>query len=491
MPKANIILRSIICMTLAISLPTSVQADDAKKQELRSVIESMQSADTMHSITYDGQPTIEDAGSYFAITMPHAHADIFDLDINLGMFAINAAPHEKAGQWKMSLATPTPIFVRHKKKNDTIQIDIGGQSAAGLWSSETNSFLKYKGEYRDIRIANAENTSLGQTPLIQINNNNDMNAQGEVTGKSAFTMKDFSIEVMDKNTNKKRNMLIGNAAANFELRGVNLKKINQLRKQMPTIEAGLKMNPSDVFLLVANLFEALGDGTTSIYSAENISFSEGDTNNLINKVLVGIETRGFREDKASLRLFSNLDAKNLKVKKALDPQFANIDMTLGNMPLNQLYKMFGSVVKSEKAKANSGLLTLMIKVPMLLAQNESFMKFTDTKIGNELYEMHIDGYVKADINALKTAIADVNISIHGYETLRAEAKRLATTNPEQSQNILNRLEMFERYMPYAKTSQDTQGRSVNMFNIKLDDQGIITVNGQAVEAENDNAKALP
>lgn len=490
--KQKILISSLVLFCFGV--PTlSAYADANKIQELRSIFENMiadakaQSNDSA-TVIYKGDLNIEDAGSYYAVTMPHSSVEIDQTTVDIGIFAINASPHTKEGQWKMSIATPTPIFIRDTEKARTAQIHIGAQKAAGLWNSAAKAFLKFNGTYSDIRIEDSANLIAATIPEVQVSKNIEMTDSGIMTGTGAYGLSNAQFNITNKKDQSKSTVTIENAAVKVDMRGLNRAGLQDIREKILSKDAKFSPTPQEISTLLAELFTYLGDGMTTTYSLKNIETKDSVTPNLIRTAALGVDIRGFAEDKASTRFFTNFDAEKTLSKDSLAPSFMNFDIQFKDLPIKQITSITANSLKNSAESNSSGLamMNLMIKVPMLLGQNGSRLTFAQNKIGNDLYEVHLDGEIRADINALKNAVGTLDLAVHGYDNLRREADRIAESKPQQAQKILSQIAMLERYIPYAKISTDAKGRALHQFKIKLDEQGIITINGQDIsKAPND------
>ena len=114
----------------------------------------------------DGNITVEQADSYYAITLPPmVFRNAQGMQSKIGLIAINAIPTNNPDNWKMSIAIPTPILYSDKENNPVMRIDIGHQRMGGLWNGKLKNFSKLAARYSDLTFSNyksKETLSVGQ-----------------------------------------------------------------------------------------------------------------------------------------------------------------------------------------------------------------------------------------------------------------------------------------------------------------------------------------
>ena len=169
---------NIFSLLLIILMPVSpalAAADAQGAQELKAMfnklIERQKDAYKISGTEFrtTGDVMVEPAGNYYAITLPN----ITTLDANgsraeLGMIAINAIPSDVDGQWKMSIAWPSPITFINKQGKPELKIDIGAQRMAGLFDKRMENFIKMDAAYQNVRVENYEKDNIITMPKISI-----------------------------------------------------------------------------------------------------------------------------------------------------------------------------------------------------------------------------------------------------------------------------------------------------------------------------------
>lgn len=122
------------------------------------------------TLLQDGQIMVETANDrYYAVTLPSLSLKYPEGGtLKIGMIAANVLPTEKADEWKISMAIPTPIVFYNKSNTPEMRIHIGGQNFSGIWNERLNSYSKFDGRYQDIRIENANVESETIIPAITL-----------------------------------------------------------------------------------------------------------------------------------------------------------------------------------------------------------------------------------------------------------------------------------------------------------------------------------
>ena len=474
---------------VAISIPAL--ASPEKAQELRGIFDRMieRSKSDSATLKYTGDTSVEDAGSYYAVTMPHASFETGTDVIDIGIFAINASPHTEAGQWKMSIATPTPIVARDKKNGEMIKLHIGAQKAAGLWDDARNTFLKFLGEYNDIRIEDNAGELDATVSKVHISNNLTIDDNAGLRGKSLMKVDNILFNTANKTANETTKIQLDSAHLSAELRGVNRVGIkNSIAEIAQLTQSKDKVKQDQITKIVTDIIGHVGDGMSGRYQIDGLNVIENKAGEEQDSLSVrtahyAFDMNGFQQDKAALGFTFGYEMETPPADEPLAPTFMALDLKLSNLPLKQLIAMTSNTLGNSADNpemAQFARMGLLLKVPALLGQNSSQITLSKNKFGNDLYEIMIDGKLRADANALKSAIGNINLAVHGYDNLTREADKIAASNPAQANNIRSKLSWLDRYISYAEISTDAKGRTLHRFNIQLDANGLITINGQDI-----------
>jgi hypothetical protein len=96
-----------------------------------------------------GEPVIEDKGSYKAITLPDLSLRNEKGDVlHIGRIALNAVPAGGEGEWQVRLTLPSPIVLTDPSGRALWQIRPGEQDLSGVYSLPQGTFLSVDGHYR-------------------------------------------------------------------------------------------------------------------------------------------------------------------------------------------------------------------------------------------------------------------------------------------------------------------------------------------------------
>lgn len=176
-------------------------------------------SDALSDNLYD----ITDKGGYFAVKAPHANI-LMDLEkiapissaaqdcdilssirLDMGSIAMNIAPGDQDGRWKITLALPKPmhIYTINKKtgaEEKVADISFGSQRFAGLFDERSNLFYLADGQISSIAVTPHNSKTNISIENIQFSQNyNASNGELLYTGPSQFNI----IGIKAFGTNKK------------------------------------------------------------------------------------------------------------------------------------------------------------------------------------------------------------------------------------------------------------------------------------------------
>ena len=140
---------AILLAALGVASPARAQTSDGDVQKLEGIftqlLEQYKALTEANGaeLVEEGNILVEPSDHYYAITLPHLTVQQKDgAYTDIGMIAVNALPGDAAGQWKMTMAVPTPIIHYDSKKNPVVSVNIGQQNFAGVWYEKFRNFIR-------------------------------------------------------------------------------------------------------------------------------------------------------------------------------------------------------------------------------------------------------------------------------------------------------------------------------------------------------------
>lgn len=160
-------LKTITCTALTLALlSTSALAADFNAEgaaALKSLIETQMDLKKTEqkaaggSYITEGNVSVEPAGTYYAVTMPHTKIkDANGMTYDIGMVAANVVPGSSPNEWKAAIAIPTPIKISDAQGKPAGQLDIAKQKAMGIWDTGLNAFRSLNGNYDSLSYKDAK-----------------------------------------------------------------------------------------------------------------------------------------------------------------------------------------------------------------------------------------------------------------------------------------------------------------------------------------------
>lgn len=162
MPKFRLFpLFVFLCALMLFSGASYAQNLQLLKQSLDSYIETkkLEAQENGLTLITEGQTTVEEAGAYYAITLPNIKIkDSAENITKIGLIAMNASPLKNeddenvAGQYKISIALPTPIIVENKQGQKLYALNINSQKMGAIWNQNNQKFTQISGAYGGITL---------------------------------------------------------------------------------------------------------------------------------------------------------------------------------------------------------------------------------------------------------------------------------------------------------------------------------------------------
>lgn len=509
------VLRSFILLVLLL-VPATARAQaindkgaDALKSSLGNLLDEQIALGGQSGVQIikEGPLSVEPSGSYYAVTFPHLSARYPDgKQFEFGMLSINAVPHDKPGQWKMSFALPTPMLLLGEDGSEIMRISIGAQQAAGIWLEGTHYFTKMDSTYKDITLGGENGLFEIAIPLTRIRYDLEDSPDGMLSGPIFASFENLRV-LFPQNGGT---TTIAKLQADFMLDRYNPKaELTYRRKIQPLLEnlQREKLPPSsskdsktanDMNILqnaMLELFMNWGNGFSGTYSLENLAVDMPAQGGKparqirLTTAFSGFEIGDMLSDKAFLKIhaghngfFSNETPAKYK---AFVPENSNLDITARNVPLKALLELATATTTATRNNPDmrqiAGL-SLMMKIPALLSQAGTIVEFKNNYLENEAHKADINGQIKADMSAISSMTAQLRATFSGLDALLTQAQTLAADPKEPAAGQFAELaKTLEQIKGWANVEQQVTG-PLHVLNFELNTQGQMLLNGQDIKA---------
>ena len=460
----------------------------------------------------EGDMLIEQADSYYAITMPAITLDMGDgAKFKLGLISINAVPTEKPEEWKMSLSIPTP-FVFRNKKSDLFRFNIGKQKAGGIYNEKLNTFSTFASVYEDMNLEYESGLELMTLDKIIVKTNYEPDENNKWSGDAKFNLSGLKVEDQDDDFSIKIGALSGLAeigafdptlykAAQKEVLGKMEALNGEVEEITKAIENRTELNLEDAKKLKeqANdmalsafdlLLKAMNKSTLTLYLSDiDISGTSKKTQELntlkLDNVLLNAGIDGLNNDKADMIYalsFDGLDVKPAPEDSELMPTRFKTQLKLNKLPINQLIEIGTSAMNAKTANPEAGGLIAMrslMSLPQILSNAGTTLELTDSYIGNNLYNTKVDAKVKTSTASLIGAVGEANVTITNLDKMTAliKSKLDSETDARKKRRMQGTLQQLELL---RKVGRHDGSDTVAKF--ELNEQGQTLVNGQDLKA---------
>ncbi|MAE52028.1 MAG: hypothetical protein CMH27_09470 [Micavibrio sp.] len=494
----------LACLTVlflpAFGASAMAQDLDADGKKLKSMFQALvQEPNTTPAnndvqINFDGDVSVEKAGQYYAITLPFMSINYKDgSHFDIGLIGVNAAPHSVEGQWKMTFALPADMTFKDNGGGELFTVNIGAQRSSGVWSEALGYFSKLDANFETITLNNPSNGFTMTIPNARAVYDLDRDQASKWSGPIYFSFNDITA-IAD---NVEGNVLeIGALNLNMELFQYDPAAMQTYRTQLQDFIALKNADePVSDSQIVSNLINSfisiLGDGFTSEYQVNDLMIKgppQSASTNLIklDNAHAGIDVTGFTTDKVNLSLRLGYDNFTLdpmpETLPALAPNNVNIDLTVTDIPFQDLIDMSKNTLDSSLGSpnmANMAAMSLAFRLPALLSKANTALLIDDNYYGNDMYHVNLDGKVTTDLTAANSATADIKATVRGLD-------RVITFLSEQTQqgNDTARTQQMLATLAVLKglgaNGTNDQGETTHNYDLVMSKDGKILLNGQDI-----------
>ncbi len=451
-------------------------------------------------LVFDGDITVEQADTYYAVTLPQIKIQYPESGdtLELGIISINATPHAGDAQWKMTMAMPTPIIMFDKDRNHIVRVNIGKQQATGIWDESLNNFSKLDAVYGDLSIESSDPGFTLKIPEIEARYDLEKDDKNFWSGPTYMIAKNVELDIPDDESSFK----VEELKMRVDLDQYNPAVLDNYQTELQALtskEGG--MNAQDSAKLGSMLLDLIlksGNGFKSEYSVSGLKASFLNPKDKtpgtfdLAKAYFGFDLEGFLSKDASMN--ARLGYGGLNMQPAHDeygelfPTNSNIDIKIASLPIKDISElvqntMQGAVTNPEMMSMAG--ISLMFKVPLMLSQSGTTIEINDNFISNDEYKFSINGAAKADMNAVNSATAKAQARFLGLDKVLAKAQVLGanpnTKNADAFRAISANLELLKKIAIVESGAPGPYGTFAHIFNLLMDPQGKITINGKTLQ----------
>lgn len=440
--------------------------------------------------------------------------------LDMGIISMNAAPSGQAGVWNVAMTIPAQITMKDQT-DSVLAILIGGQSITGVFDEKLGYFQKLNFALRDLTVQESGQDLGIKIAGLETVYDLTQGSDGLFSGPASFGLS--GLTVGDENFALK----LGGVSSAMNFDGLKLLSMQEYAALFQKHKAGFEalkltaepestLTPEQTNAMMSMVFEVyaptfrgmdmrlsltdlaldtLGDTEEgeptqkAPAEAEHLSLKSADF-----KVHLG----GMDGESSSFGMGASYDGLNLEPS---DPQYEGvvpnrmaIGFDLEKLPiktLSETVKATASAAISNPDMASVAGLGLLIKLPALMAQAGSQLVLKDNTLSSDLYNVTLDGLVKADLAAISSFTGKFTGVFAGLDELlrklrENEQKDDAYTPQEYAElaGFLEELKTYGRAEPGAR-------RSTYRYELELTADGKVLVNGKEADFTKASGESAP
>lgn len=465
----NLIL--LVCTITLIAVPARAQTNinDEGAQHLQTLFQNLLDARAQKDshITCEGQVTVEPAETYYAVTWPHITLGNPDGEqTEIGLIAMNAAPHDKPGQYKITTALPSPITTQDAEGNRIMAITIGGQNVAGIFDEKLGNFIKMDARLQDVTIILDTGEYVANIPALQLRY--DLNEdQGRLSGPSRFEISDFSLT----HANGDKPLSIEQLLVTSTIKDLKTELLNTFStKEEPVKQAPQPLDLADAAGFSISVKNVIAHAPSNMQTKNGFSLQSAALDFGYNDVLSG---------NASAHIFVNFtgfEANDIPEDlKPLLPETGALQITHHNIPIGALNETMGNSINNTASLLS---LPLLLKLPAILADAGSYIEIHDTAFKNKDYDIDLHTALRADSAAINSATMNGTLRFAGLDKTLSHVQVISSAHESYTAKIRDIARILERLKPLARVETDPEKGFVHVFDLEMNKTGEITINGK-------------
>lgn len=481
----------------------AMNAEDAKnlKTIFGQLVEKMDTEARLQGgqLETEGEIMVEASDNYFAITLPHmTFVGADQSKVNIGMIAINAMPGSSQQEWKMTVAIPTPITLYGSDGRETGVIEIGSQNFAGVYNQTFGNFVRLNGRYKDISITEPLDSSTVKMGEIAVVYDLKESASGIWSGPMNMAINNISA-LFNKtgSAGKIGSIKIDSTVKNYSVAEANAysEKMNALLESLETDAPSVSApHVQGMFNTISDFLTTVWDGFGSEFTVSGIEFMNPPKSGQpastfkMDHLSFGMTADGMKGNKASLQ--QTLKMAGLSVTPSdssteeIMPENLNLDMTVTNLPLQDLIKMAKDNLNQGVTASSGGnlaALNAMAQAQQLLTQSATTLTIKDTGLGKTgVYDLKLNGAALANIQAVMGGTGKVRLEIAGIENMIALAQKAANDpalDAMKKDKAAKAVQSLTFMQMIGQQTKNAAGQDIRAYDFELTGDGKTLLNG--------------
>lgn len=502
------LLAPLLATILIFTIPPAHAALDKEgavrvKQIFTRYLEQRQTASRLagQDLKMEGDIMVEPGDNYYAVTMPHISVHNPDGSYtDIGILAINAMPGGKQGEWRMTIAIPTPVIGYDAQKKIQSRIDIGAQTLAGVWNEQASHFTKLDARYENVTIQRIQDGMTIKIPKTSVIFDLTPAADGKMwSGPAKYRLENLEITRSgDPGISR-----IGRLDIDAFLHDYSPESAKTYQEKLAALAESAGDGPVSekhvmgMYNMVFDSFSSIWDGFDSSIIASDIALARPavsgspESTFKIAKAGLALNAKGFRSNTVGLTSkvfyegFSLTPAPQALVDAT--PTHFNLDLSLSKVPFRDLVALGKTSLQSsgvsEKTPAETA--ALMTMALQIMTNAGTSLDIRDTTLGNTFYNAMLNGKILADLNAAMKAAGKVTLNITGLDQIMAMTKKQSgdkTLDDATRKKLQDLVVSMTILQAMGQKAKDATGKEIRTYDLELTKEGQLTLNGTDLSA---------
>lgn len=380
--------------------------------------------------------------------------------------------------YRVTMTLPQLVTAHDAEGKEVGRIAIGRQSFDGQWSSSTLTFDSLDVAYNEVIFDMDNGAVSGRIGTFAYQAAMVARGQGRVSGPASVSLADVRI-VGDSGA---RMVSLAKATFATNVRDFNRDFFSDLSDRAALMGGVYEEseNQTPLSALPRDLGELVGavgfDVTLEGFSLRDAA-TGGDLT--LGSLSYGLELADVDRSLATFSMryaHDALDAGGPDLPSDLVPRQAALRLSVDRIPLNQLTDLVGVMI-SQSLSAEPGASPPEADIAAALASAKTVLRIDEANVAAGDATAALSGSLQADASALNGAVGTFLLTTFGLEWLID--KLSAMTDDEDAKQAAATLALLQAL---GRPEQDASGRTVSVYDIQLEADGRMLVNGNDLQA---------
>lgn len=424
-----------------------------------------------------GALTVTPEEGYYAAKLPFITLRLADGErFDIGQIALNIIPDEDNNLWRVTMALPKTMSLFDAAEEPQLKLTLGQQHFGGLWDPSRHIYIRYDGDYHDLKIERQDPSQVSSIGRVQMMQNLQPAAEmvDLYSGPMNASFSDINLALPSIGRLKIESLSTENL-----YHQVPLFDSNNFQKQLLEAQTTPAAELSKIFTSFSGLLDLLPASIASNLGIRNLEFTGTDDFAGQHFTMSGfsfmLDADHLKSDAARVSLSYSIDDFEVtgfeESQRDYLPSSGQVSLDISNLALQSIIPQFDN--SGDTPSEGDPELSDM-NIPQLLAEHGVTISLDGTRLHSEKMDTNIYGTLRGTPDAANLFTGNIRIGVRGLDQATLDLQRMIKADPD-NKDFLQQL--FLASTVAQGLGQPGPDGMIRFYDFEFLEDGQVTLNG--------------